>query len=177
MAIFRFRCTDELKARIEGRAKKANVKPSELARIVFEKAFPESNADNEIDEIVEKDAAPENCSKKITLRLTPTEDNELARRGKLLGMGKPTWVVRLIRAHLTKQPQLTDIEVRVLREATRELSYAARNLNQIACALNANLNEKDRISIELIREIDRRVEEVRGHIKAVFIANFHRWKL
>lgn len=180
MAIIRFRCSDELKARFEEAAKRANLNDSELGRAVFERAFPKKETDSQADKPQEsKDTSDAKQyglrTEKITIRLTEAEHKEVEARGKLLGMGKPTWVMRLIRAHLTKQPQLTDIEVRTLREATRELSYVGRNLNQVAHALNINLNEKDRASAALIAEIHNRVEEMRGQIKAVLDENVNRW--
>ena len=86
-----------------------------------------------------------------------------------------TWIARLIRAHLRKAPELTDDETLALRLATRELSYVGRNLNQVAHALNMTLNAREKATVELIAEINRKVDVTRGQVKAVLDQNLNRW--
>lgn len=174
MGIIRFRCSDGLEQRFNAAATKASVTPAQLGRAVFERAFPEGKPSEPADEDG-KEKAYEERSKGIFTRLTNSEYEALGKSAKSFGMGRPTFVMRLIRAHLTKRPQLGPDEVRALREATRELSYIGRNLNQVAHALNINLNARDQSSAELIVQINEKVDAIRMHVKDVLDENFNRW--
>jgi hypothetical protein len=177
-----FRCGKDLKQRFLDRAKGLQLKPSNLARLVFEKAFPRSAKRTlEEDEAGAKPAmidktVVEKKDQRLTVWLTKAELEAVKERAAVMGrMGHSEWTMRLIRISLSKTPQLNREEVKALREAIRELSYIGRNLNQVAHALNVDLNEKDRVTAELISSIHKQVEEVRGRAKAVMDENVYRW--
>ena len=182
MGIIRFRCSDDLEARFVTAAERAGFKPAELGRAVIERAVAQLEARGNGasdpkggDSDLSGDRVYEERSERLYTRLTPSEYTALEKRAKGWGMTPYTWTARLIRAHLIKEPQLSDDETRALRESTRELSYAGRNLNQIAHALNMTMNARDKAAIELIAEINAKIDQTRNRIKAVLDQNLNRW--
>lgn len=179
MAKVQFRCDDSLALRLSEAAARAGLTPPEFARALFERALPASRAASS-DEIEEESDEPsdeiyEPRSERLYARLTPSEYAGVLSRATAIGMTPYTWTMRLIRAHLTREPQLDAEELRALREATRELSYVGRNLNQVAHALNLTYNAREKATKELIEEINGVVKVQRERIKAVLDQNINRW--
>lgn len=177
MGLIRFRCSDELESRLAAAAAKADVKSPDLARAIFERALPKAGPlkHAEEDEAGDGGRQHEQRSERLYARLTPSEYSAVDARASMMGMTPYTWTARLIRAHLTKAPELTFDETRALREATRELSYIGRNLNQVAHALNMTPNAREKATFELIEEINVKVDAMRDTIKAVLDQNLNRW--
>jgi hypothetical protein len=182
MATVQFRCSDDLEAKFLAAAKRAGVKPADLARAVFERAFgqsplkapPSNEGVGEADDD-EAGRVYEPRSERLYARLTPSEYGAVEAKASGMGMTPYSWTARLIRAHLIKAPQLTHDETRSLREATRELSYVGRNLNQVAHALNMTVNAREKATVELIAEINTKVDVMRDSIKSVLDQNLNRW--
>lgn len=161
-------------------AERAGVKPADLARAIFERALSqvEKRAGSEQGDGVEGENSSrtyEARSERLYARLTPSEYSAVEARAGAWGMTPYSWTARLIRAHLIKAPQLSENETRVLREATRELSYVGRNLNQVAHALNMTMNAREKATMELIDGINTKVDEMRDAIKSVLDQNLNRW--
>jgi len=70
------------------------------------------------------------------LRLTAGEQAYVAARARQQGFRDTDWIVALVRAHMTQQAQLGQVEVRLLGQSNQVLLGIGRNLNQIARALN-----------------------------------------
>lgn len=183
MAKVQFRCSDVLQARLLAAAERAGITPADVARAIFERALAQVEkrpGGGQVDEDgVEKDENPsrtyEARSERLYARLTPSEKSAVVARASAWGMTPYSWTARLIRAHLIKAPQLSQDETRVLREATRELSYIGRNLNQVAHALNMTMNAREKATMELINGINTKVDEMRDAIKSVLDQNLNRW--
>lgn len=183
MKKIQFHCSDEIFSKLATAAKRAGVKPTDLSRAIFERAL--SKVEVEVDggepapDAGEGDSSLakvwEPRSERLYARLTPSEYRAVQGKAGEMGMTPYTWTARLIRAHLIKAPQLSHDETRALREAIRELSYVGRNLNQVAHALNMNLNAKEKATVELIAEIDEKVEVTLDQVKIVFDQNLNRW--
>lgn len=182
MATIQFRCSDELEAKFLAAAERAGVKPADLARAVFDRAFGQSSVKADSQQPGERRSDDESAmrtyeprSERLYARLTPSEYAAVEKRADGWGMTPYTWTARLIRAHLIKEPQLSQDETKALREATRELSYVGRNLNQVAHALNMTMNAREKATMELIDGINAKVDEMRDSIKAVLDQNLNRW--
>lgn len=182
MGIIRFRCPDDLEARFAAAAERADIKPAELGRAILERALSQFEAranpaaESETSDADSSDARIyEGRSERLVTRLTPSEYSAVEKRAEGWGMTPYTWTARLIRAHLIKEPQLSQDETKALREATRELSYVGRNLNQVAHALNMTMNAREKATMELIAGINAKVDEMRDSIKAVLDQNLNRW--
>jgi hypothetical protein len=182
MGIIRFRCSDDLEARFAAAAQRAGVKPAELGRAVLERAVSQLEArstpsndssENSSDSL---DARTyEGRSERLVTRLTPSEYAAVLKSAAGWGMTPYTWTARLIRAHLIKEPQLSQDERKALREATRELGYVGRNLNQVAHALNMSMSAKDKATVELMSDISAKVDVLGDTIKEVLDQNLNRW--
>lgn len=182
MGIIRFRCSDDLVARLDAAAERSGVKAAELSRAILERMLSQLEARagtgpaNDHDPTDASDSRIyEERSERLYTRLTPSEYRAVEAKANVMGMTPYTWTARLIRAHLIKAPQLSQDETRVLREATRELSYVGRNLNQVAHALNMTMNAHEKATKELIDGINTKVDEMRDSIKSVLDQNLNRW--
>lgn len=180
MATLQIRCSDALKDRLTQAATRADINSSELARAILERALAQLEA-SQVRSQSNEGAGEESSkvyeprSERAWARLTPSEMAAVTVRSSGMGMTPYTWIARLIRAHLTKAPEFTDDETLALRLATRELSYVGRNLNQVAHALNMTLNAREKATVEIIAEINRKVDVTRGQVKAVLDQNLNRW--
>ncbi|MES2664157.1 MAG: plasmid mobilization relaxosome protein MobC [Pseudomonadota bacterium] len=80
-------------------------------------------------------------SEKITVRLSEKDHAAIQQRAQQEGYANRTaWLNNLVQLELNNQAIFTQEEVNALRESNRELAAIGRNLNQIAKALNAQLN-------------------------------------
>lgn len=88
------------------------------------------------------------------------------------------WVVALVRARLTDQPQFGQREIDALSESNHQLLAIGRNLNQIAHALNA---VRGKSTVEYDAELVQNLADaVKRHVKKVgdaLRASIHRWTL
>ncbi len=99
-------------------------------------------------------------TKNITVALS---DDDRVKMGEKMAMKKyrtPTqWMRSLIRADLDKEPILPDDAIHALRASNRELGAIGRNLNQIARALNSDTSHGDKLKLDAIKLLSKRIEE------------------
>lgn len=114
----------------------------------------------------------------IELRFTISERAAIAKIATAEGFTANAWIVALVRANLTNQPQFGKMEIEALGESNHQLLAIGRNLNQIAKVLNAakgqDITQYDR---ELVEEL---AAAVRRHVTKVGDALrscIYRWKL
>lgn len=180
MAKVQFRCDDFLVFRLSEAAARAGLTPAEFGRALFDRVLPVAR-ENSTGDSEKSDASSnevyEARSQRLYARLTPTEYAAVQARAKAIGMTPYTWTMRLLRAHLTLEPQLNGEEVWALREATRELSYVGRNLNQVARAVNLDFNAREKVTKELVEEVNAIVKVQQDRIKAVLDQNKNRWRV
>lgn len=131
-------------------------------------------------QLYQQTPAPEQGKRtRLYLYLAPSEREAIEARTKADGFEHSTqWVLALIRARLTDQPQFGNQEVVALRESNHQLLAIGRNLNQIAHALNA---AKGRSTAEYDAELARGLAKaVKRHVQKVgdaLRASIARWRL
>lgn len=116
------------------------------------------------------------------LRLTVSEDAQLARRAAAEGFSPQKWLVALVRAQLTGEPQLGQREQDLLGESNLQLLGVARTLGKLAklaAAPHGSGAGEGAVPVdaalihELRQYIERHVERAAGVIEA----NSERWKI
>jgi hypothetical protein len=110
----------------------------------------------------------------VNIGLTPDEHRQVVQLAGQQGIGRTTWIVNLIRAHVTREPQFAPLEVDGLMESNRQLAAIGRNLNQIARHLNLNLNASYPVS-EVIVELAQEIKQHRTKVAGLMDANLNRW--
>jgi len=106
---------------------------------------------------------------RVSIWLTESEREAIRLRTTLHGGSRAGWVIRVIRAALTREPQFGDIELEALGESSYQLLSIGRNLNQIARRLNEHQKQQpvELAMIEALRDqIDQHVTKVDRAIRA-----------
>ncbi|NLP65100.1 plasmid stabilization protein [Paraburkholderia sacchari] len=76
---------------------------------------------------------------RVEIRLTAAELSAVERCAAALGLSGNRWIVSLIRAQLTREPQLSNHELHALSLSTQQLAGISRLLGQLARAGGAEL--------------------------------------
>lgn len=110
---------------------------------------------------------------RIELRLTPAELEAVGLRAEASGLTANRWIVALIRAHLTHEPQLGASEMRLLSDSNLQLASISRWLGQLVRGGQIQPTAQDRNGdIEAIRGA------IDAHLRVVAVvirANLDRW--
>lgn len=176
MAVIRFRCSDDLAAQIESASKARSLSVSDFCRALLTRVLVAQEAPAPADAERVDSEVYEARTKRLTMQLTPSEHAGVVSRATAMGMKPYSWIMRLLRAHLTSMPQFNDDEFRALREATGELSYIGRNLNQLVRAVNLNMNSLDASSArDVAVKVSEAVSREQDLIKALLDQNLNRW--
>lgn len=176
MGVIQFRCDDELQARFEAAAKSAGMTPSELGRAILERTLPALKAeDPEERETDGGERQSESPTERVYARLTPSEYAAMKTRAKAMGMTPYTWIMRLIRAHLTQTPQLNYDEVFALRKASRELSYVGRGLRRLTEVMQMNGHQHHKMAVLAVAQAGALIDVTCDQIKASLDGNLYRW--
>nr|WP_218883993.1 plasmid stabilization protein [Burkholderia guangdongensis] len=110
---------------------------------------------------------------RVEIRLTVSELNAVEQRAAALGLSGNRWIVSLVRAQLTREPQLGEHEMRVLSASSQQLAGISRLLGQLARAGGAEL-----ACHELTRDWADMRKHIDDHLRAtaaVIRANLDRW--
>lgn len=118
---------------------------------------------------------PDLGRRRIEIRLSHSELELLQSIATDHGSSPNKWICDLIRAHLSRQPQLGLRELMIVGESNRNLRALGRNLNQIARqahreGLPASTYERIGATYQLI---DKHTQEVHQIIQS----NLKRWRL
>ncbi|MGU7811656.1 plasmid stabilization protein [Burkholderia sp. AW49-1] len=110
---------------------------------------------------------------RIEIRLTVAERSAVERRATAMGQHGNRWIVSLIRAQLTREPQLGELELHALCVSNHNLAEIARVLGQLARADSAEPVNRDLRSewVDLRRRVDAHLRTT----AAVIRANLDRW--
>nr|WP_208542423.1 plasmid stabilization protein [Burkholderia multivorans] len=110
---------------------------------------------------------------RIEIRLTIAELSAIEQRAAALGLSGNRWVVSLVRAQLTREPQLGEHEMRALSESSRQLAGISRLLGQLARAGGAELARRDLTSdwADMRKHLDDHLRAT----AAVIRVNLDRW--
>jgi hypothetical protein len=96
----------------------------------------------------------------------------LEQRAAALGLHSNRWIVALIRAQLTREPQLGTRELLLLSTSNQQLAVISRSLGQLARGGGVGLTCQELADFEGIRE------QIDAHLRAVVSvirANLDRW--
>ncbi|KAA0010062.1 MobC family plasmid mobilization relaxosome protein [Billgrantia pellis] len=127
--------------------------------------------------VMADDQEDEARSRKLTIRLSPTQERWLAQRAQEEGYpSRTSWVTAMVLAELHQEPVLTDDEVAVLRESNRELRAIGKNLNQITKVLNVEFRESDKLKREAIEALAERIEQHKDKVASLLSKNMNRWR-
>ena len=104
------------------------------------------------------EAENETADKKITVRVTATEVNDIYKKIAEEGYpNKTAWATSVIRKALGYQVY-SDKEISAIREANLELIAIGRNLNQIAHALNIEHRDGDnKVKLDFLQALDKKI--------------------
>ncbi|MDR0576133.1 MAG: plasmid mobilization relaxosome protein MobC [Candidatus Accumulibacter sp.] len=112
---------------------------------------------------------------RIELRLTPSENSSIHEMAQAERCSPQQWIVNVVRATITRQPQFGIRELEALGESNYQLLSIGRNLNQIAKRMNERrpdtLPEKE---IEKLRSIIKKHTET---VSKVMRASLERWSI
>ncbi|WP_035546123.1 hypothetical protein [Burkholderia sp. 9120] len=109
---------------------------------------------------------------RIEIRLTVAEKMVVEQRAAASGLHSNRWIVALIRAQLTREPQLGTRELLLLSTSNQQLAVISRSLGQLARGGGMELTCQELADFERIREqIDTHLRAVVGVIRA----NLDRW--
>jgi hypothetical protein len=113
----------------------------------------------------------------VKIGLTPEENASVVQLALSQGIVRTTWIVNLIRAHVTREPQFVQSEVDALMESNRQVAAIGRNLNQIARHLNLNPNACYPMTRESVAALAQQLGEHRTVVARLLDANLNRWGL
>lgn len=83
---------------------------------------------------------------------------------------------KLLRDYIGMGPDLTDEEMRAFREAIRQLTGMARNLNQITARMNSDNNQNSPLSPDYIKRLSSLVREVNEQLKGYVSHTVNRYQ-
>jgi hypothetical protein len=115
----------------------------------------------------------------LALRLSESERFAISERAKIDGFeNSQQWIVALVRARLTDEPQFGTREIETLSESNRQLLAIGRNLNQIAHSLNASRgNSTVQFDAEIVENLAKGVKMHVKKVGDVLRASVYRWTL
>ncbi|SHE52226.1 mobilisation protein (MobC) [Modicisalibacter ilicicola DSM 19980] len=123
-----------------------------------------------------EDQEVETRSRKITIRLSPTQERWLVQRARKEGYpSRTSWLTAMVLAELHREPVLADDEISALRESNRELTAIGRNLNQVARAINIEFRESEKLKQDAIEKLIERIEQHKEHVTGLLSRNMNRW--
>ncbi|MGJ0532839.1 plasmid mobilization protein [Methylocystis sp.] len=115
---------------------------------------------------------------KVTLRFRDSEMRQLAEIAQRRGMTRTGWIVALVRARLGSPVQTCPDEREALRAIVRELNRIGANINHIARAANAGVQQGRAIETGLseIREVKGVIESALTELRRIFGDNADYWR-
>ncbi|AWP83027.1 MULTISPECIES: plasmid mobilization relaxosome protein MobC [Alcaligenaceae] len=124
-----------------------------------------------------KHEQPDTSRRRLELRLTETEYARIEALALQQGMSANRWVIHLIRANLSGEPQFGMTELRTLGESNSRLLAIGRNLNQIARHMNAGRALETVVTAERIDTLTRHIKTHTARVADIMRANIDRWRL
>lgn len=168
-----FRVSPKTKASLHALAQSRNLTDSALLQKLVEMALLQHVG------VVQSDvAAPvQQVSReaRLYLRLRPEDHLLLRERANGRGLAAATYASMLLRAHLRAMTPLPERELAELKRAVGALGVIGRTLNQIARVAHQNGTVGGPSPADM-RAILRALEGLRGHVKALMLANVRSWE-
>ena len=177
------RCSASMEAAFENLANQSGVRPSQLLRRFVEEELKTAGLDQQ-----ELSPAPEKekRSERVAVRFSKAEMEAIQSLSENFG-GPREWLVALARSRISSDtPQFSLKEVQALYESNRELWAIGRNINQIAHAVNLDMEEGGRMEsgvaglrgVEGLKELaglKAMIDAHTAHVMAVCNASLDRW--
>lgn len=110
---------------------------------------------------------------RVEIRLTAAELTVVEHRAAAMGLSSNRWVVSLVRAQLTREPQLGEYELRMLSLSNQQLAGINRLLGQLVRTGDTELMRQD--LIVAWTDMQRRIDDHLHATAAVIRANLDRW--
>jgi hypothetical protein len=120
---------------------------------------------------------PERATARMEVNLTPSELAALKRMAGHEGYLPTKWVVAMVRAKLTGQPQVGQPELETLARSNQQLLALGRNLNQIAKVLNTSPENRSAFRVEVITELSRVIRAHTDKVSDVLRGTVERWHI
>lgn len=114
---------------------------------------------------------------RVELHLTESEHRVLQPLARADGFRVTKWIVALIRARLTGQPQFGQAELAALARSNQQLLAIGRNLNQLAKVLNTSPQDRRAFRVDLIMELSSRIQTHTITVSSVMRDNLERWSI
>jgi hypothetical protein len=110
---------------------------------------------------------------RVEIRLTTAELSAVEQCAVAMGMSGNRWIVSLVRAQLTRKPQLGEYEMRALSMSNQQLAGISRSLSELVRAGGMEPSRGDLMAdwVDVRKQID-------GHLRAtaaVIRTNLDRW--
>ncbi|WP_019218372.1 plasmid mobilization relaxosome protein MobC [Legionella tunisiensis] len=117
-------------------------------------------------------------TKSMRIRLTEEEWNSAdSASTALFGTPNKSRLMRkLLRDYIGMGPDLTDKEITAFREAIKQLTGMARNLNQITARINSDNKQVSQLSPDYIRRLSSLVREVNEQLKGYVSQTINRYQ-
>ncbi len=115
---------------------------------------------------------------KVTIRLSKNDAEKLLNQAKEEGYITTTnWVTSCVLANLHREPILSKPEIQALRESNRYLAAIGRNLNQMTRVLNIDFRQSNKVTREMIEELNSRLENHKAEVSKLIDKNCKRWEI
>lgn len=165
------RVSSDMKARLRTLAERLQITESGLLKQFVEVML--CTGEEGTEEIVPPRPTPDRTTR-LMIRLRPDDRLLLRERAAARGMAPATYVAVLTRAHLRSLAPLPREELLALKRSVAELGGFGRNLNQIARAANVGgaVAGPGAAGVQAMLRI---CEGLRGHVKALLLANQRSW--
>ena len=119
-------------------------------------------------------------SERVTVRFSTSEMKAMRLLAKEFG-GPREWIVALVQSRIRPgAPQFTLQEVQALYESNRELWALGRNVNQIAHAMNLDMQQAGRLEgsaarVRDLESLEAAIDRHTAHVLALCNESFARW--
>ena len=155
---------------------KQKIKPSDALRQILTKVLGQTPPGRSVVRTTVPHRA-ERVTKRMELRLTPSEHAALVARAKADSSHPSTWVVAMLRTLLTQQPTLLPPERDALARSNQQLLAMGRNLNQIAKALNSSPRDRTALRADLLTALSTRIQTHTSLVSDVLRRTLERWQI
>lgn len=118
---------------------------------------------------------PDDALKQITVRVPNFLIGRLRRKARLMQMKISPWISNLIQTTLVRESVMTHNEIMHLNRSNRELASIGINLNQIARAMNQNLNHNTELGLNEIEALKKAIDSNKLAVRELVAVSQQNW--
>lgn len=122
-----------------------------------------------------RELEPDDVLKQITVRVPNFLVGRLRRKARLMQMKISPWISCLIQTTLVRESVMTHNEIMHLNRSNRELASIGINLNQIARAMNQNLNHNTGLGLNEIEALKKAINSNKLAIRELVAVSQQNW--